>query len=41
MWRIYMDACAVTFALGGVSIEQVLAVKPDGGSSGFPLRPEY
>ena len=41
VWRIYMAACAVTFALGGVSIEQVLAVKPDRGRSGFPLRPEY
>jgi cyclopropane-fatty-acyl-phospholipid synthase len=41
VWRIYMAACAVAFTMGGVSIEQVLAVKPDRGRSGFPLRPEY
>jgi len=41
VWRLYMAACAITFAMGGVSVEQVLAVKPDGGRSGFPLRPEY
>jgi cyclopropane-fatty-acyl-phospholipid synthase len=41
VWRIYMAACAVAFAMGGVSIEQVLAVKPDRGRSGLPLRPEY
>lgn len=41
VWRIYMAACAVTFAIGTVSVEQVLAVKPDQGRSGMPLRRPY
>ena len=41
VWRLYMAACAITFTLGGVSVQQVLAVKSEGGVSGFPLRPAY
>jgi cyclopropane-fatty-acyl-phospholipid synthase len=41
VWRLYMAACAITFDLGGVSVQQVLAVKSDDGVSGFPLRPAY
>ena len=41
VWRLYMAACAITFSLGGVSIQQVLAVKSTEGNSGFPLRPAY
>jgi cyclopropane-fatty-acyl-phospholipid synthase len=41
VWRLYMVACAITFAMGGVSIQQVLAVKSIDGDSGFPLRPAY
>jgi cyclopropane-fatty-acyl-phospholipid synthase len=41
VWRLYMAACAVTFGLGGVSVQQVLAVKAPDGVSGMPLRPAY
>ena len=41
VWRLYMAACAITFTFGGVSVQQVLAVKSPGGVSGFPLRPSY
>jgi cyclopropane-fatty-acyl-phospholipid synthase len=41
VWRLYMAACAITFRLGGVSIQQVLAVKSTDGVSGLPLRPAY
>ena len=29
------------FTFGGVSVQQVLAVKSPGGISGFPFRPAY
>jgi cyclopropane-fatty-acyl-phospholipid synthase len=38
VWRLYMAASAVNFALGGVQIQQVLAVKSTGGRSNMPLR---
>ena len=38
VWRLYMAASAVNFALGGVQIQQVLGVKSTGGRSGMPLR---
>ena len=41
VWRLYMAACAVTFTLGGVSVQQVLAVKTPDGASGLPLRPDF
>jgi len=41
VWRLYMAASAITFTFGGVSVQQVLAVKSPGGASGFPLRPAY
>jgi cyclopropane-fatty-acyl-phospholipid synthase len=41
VWRLYMAASAVTFAMGGVSIQQVLAVKSRDGVSGFPLRADF
>ncbi len=41
VWRLYMAACAITFGLGGVSVQQVLAVKAPDGVSGMPLRPAY
>lgn len=41
VWRLYMAACAITFGLGGVSVQQVLAVKAPDGVSGLPLRPAY
>lgn len=41
VWRLYMAASAVNFALGGVQIQQVLAVKSTGGRSGMPLRTSF
>jgi cyclopropane-fatty-acyl-phospholipid synthase len=41
VWRLYMAACAVNFEAGRTSIHQVLGVRPDGGSSGMPLRPSF
>ena len=41
VWRLYMAACAVTFEEGSNQIHQVLAVKPNGGASGMPLRPDF
>lgn len=36
VWRLYMAASALTFERGSIGVNQVLAVKPDGGRSGFP-----
>lgn len=41
VWRLYMAACAITFQLGGVSVQQVLAVKSTDGVSGLSLRPAF
>jgi cyclopropane-fatty-acyl-phospholipid synthase len=41
VWRLYMAACAINFEEGRTAIHQVLAVRPDGGSSGLPLRPAF
>jgi cyclopropane-fatty-acyl-phospholipid synthase len=41
VWRLYMAACAVTFEEGSNQIHQILAVKPNGGASGMPLRPSF
>jgi cyclopropane-fatty-acyl-phospholipid synthase len=41
VWRLYMAACAINFEEGRTAIHQVLAVRPDGRSSGLPLRPEF
>jgi cyclopropane-fatty-acyl-phospholipid synthase len=41
VWRLYMAASALGFEHGGISVHQVLAARPDGGRSGFSLRPEY
>jgi cyclopropane-fatty-acyl-phospholipid synthase len=41
IWRLYMAASALNFTTGGVSVQQVLAVKPDNGSSRMPLRPSF
>jgi cyclopropane-fatty-acyl-phospholipid synthase len=41
VWRLYMAACAITFEEGSNQIHQVLAVKPNGGASGMPLRPRF
>src|SRR6476659_2724125 len=41
VWRLYMAACAVSFEDGFNQIHQILAVKPNGGASGMPLRPTF
>ena len=41
VWRLYMAASAVSFEDNRNQIHQVLAVKPDGGISGMPLRPTW
>ncbi|HLI23934.1 MAG TPA: class I SAM-dependent methyltransferase [Acidimicrobiales bacterium] len=40
-WRLYMAASARTFETGRTGIHQILAVKPDNGRSGLPLRPHF
>ena len=39
IWRLYMAASALNFEANRTQVHQVLAVKPDGGRSGLPLRP--
>ena len=41
VWRLYMAASALNFRLGGIQIQQVLAVKSLDGISAFPLRPRF
>jgi cyclopropane-fatty-acyl-phospholipid synthase len=41
IWRLYMAGSALGFERYGISVHQVLAVKPDGGRSGLPLRPRF
>ncbi len=38
VWRLYMAGSAVGFSGGRVGVDQVLAVRSDGGRSGLPLR---
>lgn len=41
IWRLYMAGSAVNFEDGNIQVHQVLAAKPDRGSSGMPLRPAF
>ena len=41
VWRLYMAASALNFEAGRTQVHQVLAVKPDRGRSGLPLRPRF
>lgn len=41
IWRLYMAASAVNFEDNRNQIHQVLAVKPEAGRSGMPLRPTW
>jgi cyclopropane-fatty-acyl-phospholipid synthase len=41
IWRLYMAASALGFERNGISVHQVLAVKPENGHSGLPLRPRF
>jgi cyclopropane-fatty-acyl-phospholipid synthase len=41
IWRLYMAASAVNFEANRTQVHQILAVKPDAGSSRLPLRPRF
>jgi cyclopropane-fatty-acyl-phospholipid synthase len=41
IWRLYMAGAALNFEANRTNLYQVLAVKPDGGRSGLPLRPVF
>lgn len=41
IWRLYMAAAAVNFEDDNTQLHHVLAVKPDRGRSGLPLRPRF
>lgn len=41
IWRLYLAGAARTFAVGNTGVHQVLAVKPEHGRSGLPLRPVF
>jgi cyclopropane-fatty-acyl-phospholipid synthase len=41
VWRLYMAASALNFEAGRTQVHQVLAVRPDRGRSGLPLRPRF
>jgi cyclopropane-fatty-acyl-phospholipid synthase len=41
VWRLYIAASATRFEDNAVQVHQVLAVKPDDGASGMPLRPDF
>jgi len=39
VWGLYMAGSRLAFETGGIQLHQVLAIKPDDGSGGLPLRP--
>lgn len=41
VWRLYMAASALGFERDDLQVHQVLAVRPEGGRSGMPLRPQF
>ena len=41
VWRLYMAGSALNFEAARTQVHQVLAVKPDNGRSGLPLRPTW
>jgi cyclopropane-fatty-acyl-phospholipid synthase len=41
VWRLYMAASALNFEAGRTQVHQVLAVRPDEGHSGLPLRSRF
>jgi cyclopropane-fatty-acyl-phospholipid synthase len=41
VWRLYMAGCRLGFERRTVELHQVLAVRPDDGRSGMPLRPDW
>ena len=41
IWRLYMAGSALAFASNQIQVQQVLAMRPDGGKSAMPLRPDW
>jgi cyclopropane-fatty-acyl-phospholipid synthase len=41
VWRLYMAASAVNFEANRNQVHHVLAVKPEAGQGGLPLRPRF
>ena len=41
VWRLYLAGSALGFEAGEIEVHQVLAVRPDHGRSGLPLRPDW
>jgi cyclopropane-fatty-acyl-phospholipid synthase len=41
IWRLYMAGSSLAFAANDIQVQQVLAVRPDGGKSGMTLRPDW
>jgi cyclopropane-fatty-acyl-phospholipid synthase len=41
IWRLYMAGSSLAFANNDIQVQQVLAVRPDGGKSGMALRPDW
>ncbi len=41
VWRLYLAGSALGFEAGDIEVHQVLAVRPDRGRSGLPLRPDW
>ena len=41
VWALYLAGSALGFERGDIQLHQVLAVKPDQGRSGMPLRPAF
>jgi cyclopropane-fatty-acyl-phospholipid synthase len=41
IWRLYMAGSSLAFATNDIQVQQVLAVRPDGGNSGMPQRPDW
>lgn len=41
IWRLYMAGSALAFGANQIEVQQVLAVRPDGGKSGMALRPDW
>ena len=41
IWRLHLAGSALNFEANRTQVHQVLAVRPDGGRSGLPLRPDF
>ncbi len=41
VWALYLAGSSLGFERGEIQLHQVLAVKPEAGRSGFPLRPVF